>query len=92
MKDWQEAIAYLGSEDFELFQRQARLMEMLNSVGTDTALAAINEWLEIRNLERSTGAYKLGHRDARHAAAELAAENDELHRDIMNLRIEEAAK
>ena len=88
MKDWQEAIAYLGSEDFELFQRQARLMEMLNSVGTDTALAAINEWLEIRNLERSTGAYKLGHRDARHAAAE----NDELHRDIMNLRIEEAAK
>ena len=63
------------------------LMMALDHISTNDALDVIDKWLAANNLDKATYAYRLGFRDARQAAAELAAGDTELHRDIMNLRV-----
>jgi hypothetical protein len=68
------------------------LTKELNALPQDEAINLINDWLNTNGLVKRTFAYKLGHRDARHAAAEIVFEADlatrdsyKLHNDIMNI-------
>lgn len=68
----------------------------LSSIPEKDALATIYGWLFSNGLIKQTIEYKQGHRDARHKAAELVSTypasfdaQDEVHNDIMNLRIEQ---
>jgi hypothetical protein len=81
---------YFGSPEYKSYQSKINVLDALNSVDEDVAIAAINEYLAGIFSSHKTRAYKLGFRDARHEAAELVAGNTELHRDIMNLRANNA--
>jgi hypothetical protein len=50
------------------------LTKELNALPQDEAINIINDWLSTNGLVKRTLAYKLGHRDARHAAAQSAVE------------------